>query len=668
MAVEFTLLKDVSIILALSILVLLICYRFKIPEIIGFLITGILAGPYGLGIFTSLNEIEFLAEIGVVLLLFTIGIEFSFKNLLDLKKEFFVGGTLQVVLTFLAAIVISQTIGLSFNTAVLIGFLLALSSTAIVLRMLQERNEIETPQGRIIVGILIFQDIVAVPMMLLIPFLAGSAGNILQSVPLLIFEIIGIIVLVIVGTIYVVPRVLYRVTKTRSQELFMLSIVVICLAMAWLTQSIGLSLALGAFLAGLIISESQYSHQALGGILPFRYVFTSFFFVSIGMLLDITFVISNPAIILAAVAGIILIKAAMSGMTTAALGYPLRTAVLVGFGLSQVGEFSFILSKLGVSIGLLSNDMYQLFLAASIITMAATPYLMGLAPGIADRVCKLPLPPGFKEDRCPPRKDSGETRISDHLIIIGYGLNGRNISRAAKASDIPYVIIEMNPDTVINEKKKGQPIFYGDATNEKVLEHLNLHGARVVVIAISDAIATRRITSTVRGFNPKVHIIVRTRYLKEMKPLYEMGANEVIPEEFETSLEIFARVLKKYLVPRQSIDTLTTELRAESYEMLRAAPKGYSLTDLSATARSDVEISTIQVIEGSPLTDKTINEIGLRKKYGATILVLRRGDQTIYNPGADTRLLAGDIAFIFGSPESLSMAANLFSGKEGSPA
>jgi len=422
------------------------------------------------------------------------------------------------------------------------GFLVSLSSTAIVLRILQDRDEMDSPHGRIILGILIFQDIASVLMMLIIPFLSGNAGSLLQSIPLLFVEVVGLVVLVIVGTVWLVPKVLHRVARTRSQELFMLSVVVILLAMAWLTSSIGMSLALGAFLAGLIISESPYSNQALGGVLPFRYVFTSFFFISIGMLLDVQFVLANPAVILLAVAAVILIKAILAGATTIAMGYQMRTAVLAGFALSQVGEFSFILAKLGVENGILTSSLYQLFLATSILTMALSPFLITLSPRISDKICTLPLPQRFIRDTCETR--SAETSAKDHLVIIGYGLNGRNLARAAKAASVPYVIIEMNPDTVAEEKAKGQPIHYGDATNEKVLEHANVGEARIVVIAISDAGATRRITAAVREMNPKVHIIVRTRYLKEMGPLYDMGANEVVPEEFETSLEIFARVLK----------------------------------------------------------------------------------------------------------------------------
>lgn len=659
---DVTLIKDISIILAFSIFVLLLCYRFKVPEIVGFLITGIIAGPYVLGIFTNTADIEYLADIGIVLLLFTIGIEFSFKRLLEVKKQFLIGGTLQVILTFLAASIAASALGISYNTSILIGFAISLSSTAIVLRLLQDRDETDSPHGRIIVGILIFQDIASVAMMLVIQFMTGTSVNMIQSIPLMMIEAIGVIILVIVGTVWVVPRVLRHVARTRSQELFMLSVVVLLLAMVGLTSSIGLSLALGAFLAGLIISESQYSNQALGGILPFRYVFTSFFFISIGMLLDIRFLMANLALILLAVVAILILKTVLGTATTLIMRYPMRTAIISGLAISQVGEFSFIILKLGSDHGMLSVSLYQFLLAASILTMAISPFLISLSSRISDLVCKLPLPESLLVPACEPAV-TDKTALKDHLVIIGYGLNGRNLASAAKASSIPYAIIEMNPDTVAAEKAKGQPIIYGDATNEKVLEHVNIADARVVVIAISDTMATRRITAIVRSLNPKVQIIVRTRYLKEMGPLYEQGASEVIPEEFETSVEIFARVLKKYLMPKEKVDALTADLRSESYDMLRSRSNGYRLEDLGEGTWS-TEISTMQVKDGCTAAGKTIKEIELRKKLGVTILLVKRGPETVYNPDADTMLLPGDTVFVFGEPDKIIRASKLFSSSK----
>ncbi len=652
---EFDLLRNIVIVLAFAILVLLVCYRFKIPEIIGFFITGLLMGPYGVGVFTEMHEIDFLAELGVVLLLFTIGLEFSLKSLINLKRQFFVGGTIQMTLIFVATFLIAQTLGLSTNTSILAGFMLSLSSTAIVLRLLQERDELDTPHGNVVMGVIIFEDIIAVLMMLVLPFMSGSAGDLMDSVPLLLVAGIGIVILMIVGTLWVVPMFMRRVARTRSNELFVLCIVMIGVVMAWLTSSAGLSLALGAFLAGLILSESQYSHQALGSILPFRYVFTSFFFISIGMMLDISFFIHNPLIIVAAAIVGMIIKLCAGTITTLILGYSVKTAVTEGLTMAQVGEFSFVLASLGLTFSLLTPDLYQIFLATSILTMAASPFLITSSGHLSDILCRLPLLSRLKKDACP--SEIPHESVSDHIVIIGYGLNGKNIARAAKFAKIPYVALETNPDTVISERAKGEPIHYGDGTNEIVLEHLNLEKAKVAVVTVADAMASRRITSTIRKHYPDVHLIVRTRYVHEIKFLMELGADEVIPEEFETSVELFARVLKRYFVPVDQIMEISSELRSENYDVFKnPASPGYSLNDMISWT-SNVDIITFRIEEVLPMLGKSIREIGMRKNYGITILLIQRNGDYV-DPSPDTVFQSGDIVYAFGTQEKLTDAIN----------
>jgi len=656
---EGHLLNYVIIILGLSVLVVFVCHKARVPTIVGFFLTGILAGPHGLGLVQAVHEVEFFAEVGVVLLLFTIGIEFSLNRLLQIKKLVLVGGVLQVSLTALAVFAVAMQTGQPVGESIFMGFLVALSSTAIVLKITQERAEIDSPHGRATLGILIFQDVIIVPMILVTPLLAGATGNLPGASLLLVAKGIGIIALVIICARWIVPRVLYEIARTRSRELFLLAIVVICFAVAWLTSRVGLSLALGAFLAGLIISESEYSHQALGNILPFRDVFMSFFFVSVGMLLDIDFLFRHLGLILLITVGVLILKAVIAGGAAVLLGLQLRAAILVGFALSQIGEFSFILSKAGIEHGLLSGGGYQTFLSFSVLSMAATPFIMGFAPRVADFVVRGPVPERLKTGLYPiPEPEVAGAK--GHVIIVGFGVNGRNVARAAKVADIPYVIIETNPETVRSEQAEGEPIYYGDATQEAVFRHAGIQDAKIVVVAINDPAATRGITEIARRLNPGVYLIVRTRYFQEMAPLYGLGADEVIPEEFETSVEIFSRVLTKYLVPHDAIKRFAAEVRSDGYEMFRSlARKTASFGDLKLQV-PDIEINALRVGKGAPIVGKSLSRIELRKRYGVTVLAMRREGEIISNPNVDMPFQVDDVLFAVGSSEKIAGVISLF--------
>jgi CPA2 family monovalent cation:H+ antiporter-2 len=658
---EIPLLTDIVIIFGLAVAVLLLFHFIRLPAVVGLLITGILTGPYGFGLVGAIHEVEVLAEIGVILLLFTIGIEFSFKKLIEIRKQVVVGGTLQVGLTILAVFFIARQIELSPPEAIFYGFLISLSSTAIVLRLIQERAEVDTPHGRTGLGILLFQDVIIVPMILITPMLAGSRpGEINSDIFIFAAKGIAIIILVLVAAKWMMPWLLHQVARTRSKELFLLSVVAICLAIAWLTSNAGLSLALGAFIAGLIISESEYSHQALGNILPFRNVFTSFFFVSIGMLLDTGFLLNNIDIILIASVGVLILKALIANSVAVLLGFPLRSGILAGLSICQVGEFSFILSRTGLKYGLLA-DHYQLFLAVAVLTMAATPFIISLAPRFADLILQIPVPVKLKTGLWPGPEIKSHKKMKQHLVIIGFGLNGRNVARAAKMTGIPYMVIEMSPDTVKKERERGEPIFYGDAIHEEVLHHVGIENATVVVIAINDPAATRGITENVRRLTSKAHVIVRTRYLTEMQALYELGANEVIPEEFETSVEIFSRVLAKYLIPRDEIDKLVIQLRSDGYEMFRNLYQKSTLLSSLDLHLPDVEVSSMRVEEGSPMVGKSLVDLELRKKHGVTVLAVRRDSQTFHNPEVDAPFFVDDILYVMGTPEKLAESVRLFS-------
>jgi len=651
--------QDILVIFGLSIGVLYTCHRLRVPTIIGFLVTGVLAGPYGLGLIKAIEAIETLAEVGVVLLLFTIGLEFSLKDFRQLGKSILLGAASQVLLTFFVIMVFFRLSHLTPSESIFLGFLLSLSSTAVVMKILQDRAEAESLHGRVTMGILIFQDLIAVPMMLLVPLLAGKEGNVTNALLLFGAEGVGIGLLIFVGSRWVIPWIFFKIAQTQIRELFALSVVVLCLMIAWLTNEIGLSLALGAFLAGLIISESEYGHEALAHILPLRNVFASFFFVSIGMLLDLHYFLQQPALILLAAGGVLMLKALIAGGAAFFMGLPIRNTVAVGLGLCQIGEFSFILSKTGEESGLLPASHYQMFLAVSIITMAATPFLMAAAPALSRVLLRLPLPRKWKRGSYPLR---GIRRVheKDHLIIIGFGLNGRNLARAARSSGIPYLIIESNPEVVREEKAKGEPIYFGDATQEAVLGFGGIMNARTLVVVINDPAATRRITSLARRLNPKIFIIVRTRYVREVEPLYSLGANEVIPEEFETSVEIFARVLGKYLLPQEEIEKFVAEVRAEGYEMFRGLSREATSCSVIEHCLPEVEVASFRVRPESFLVGKTLSQAAIRQKYGVSLVGIRRGQEIIYSPGAESKILENDLLILIGEREKIAKAGAIF--------
>jgi CPA2 family monovalent cation:H+ antiporter-2 len=646
---EATLLQDIVVIFSLAVVVLYLCHSIKVPSIVGFLLTGIIAGPHGLALVKSIEQVQLIAEFGVILLLFSIGLEFSFKSLMKMKTTVLVGGSLQVGFTILLGAMLAYLFGLSINQAVFIGFLVSLSSTAIVLKQMGERAELDSPHGKINLGILIFQDIIVVVMMLLVPLLGGAEGM-SEPVWFILAKAAGVIFLIIILSIYVIPPLLYQVTRTGSRELFMLSIIVICFAVAELTNSAGLSLALGAFMAGLIIADSEYSHQALANIIPFLDTFTSLFFVSIGMLLNLSAISGHLGTILLITAAVLLTKAIIASLATLVLGYPLRTAILVGFSLSQVGEFSFILSQTGIQHGLISQGLYQGFLSASILTMMLTPFIIAFAPQAVKYITQLPIPQRLLTGTHPEVLDKEIDDYHDHLIIIGYGLNGRNLSRAANYAKVPYIALDLNSETVRVEQANGEPIYYGDATQEVVLEKAGVEKARVMVIAISDPAATRRIITTARRMSPGIHIIVRTRFISNVDDLHNLGANEVIPEEYETSIEIFARVLNRYLVPVDEIESFINMVRSEDYEMFRSISRLEAQDDFYLQS---INLWTIRVGETFLYRDAKISEVDFRNRYGISVIAIRRNDGLISNPGADDIISMGDLLIVIGEPEQI---------------
>lgn len=668
-----SLLANVDVLLGFAILILTIFYRFQVPPVLGFLVTGMLIGPYGLGILNG-GQNELNADLGVIFLLFTIGVDLSLKELWKMKKALFMGGTLQILLTTFLTLIVCSFLGFSSATSVFLGFLISLSSTAIVLKVLQDRNEVYTQHGKTSLAILIFQDLAIVPLILITPLLAGDSLNFEGSLSTVFLKGSLIILVFILSAKFLIPWIFYHVGRTGNKELFLVSVVFICLSTALFTSSIGLSLALGAFLAGIVISGSQYSQQAMGNIVPLRDMFMSFFFVSVGMLLNIEYLLDHlPTLILASIA-LIFVKSIAGVAITFILGYPLRTTILTGLALSQVGEFSFVLSRLGVDYSLLTEDIYQAFLAVSIITMGVTPFLINASYKPADFfVAKISgttygmkLVHGLYSEPI-KEEEQAEPEMKDHLIIVGFGFSGRTVSKAAKTAGIPYIIVDANPEIVRQEKQKGENIHYGDATFKVVLEHAGTKDARVLIIGISDANATEKIVEIAKQLNPNICIIAKVRDLQEMKRLNALGADEIIPEEYETSVEIFVRLLEEYLVPREDIEKLVNDVRANGYRMLRklsvntSIDSGFSIKD----GLPGVDIQVLKVGRGSSFDGKTLEDLDFRKTHGVTVLSVRRGPDLIYTPEGNFLLQAKDACILLGKPEDLCNIRRFFESVHG---
>lgn len=659
---EFALFKDLMVILGFAIFILLIGHRFRIPPVVGFILTGVLAGPHGFGLVSRTEDVDKLAELGIMLLLFGIGMEFSLKKLVQIRRYFLLGGSLQVGLTFALSFIFAYWGGLSLNNSLLLGCLLSMSSTAVAVGILDQRGETYTPHGRLSIAILIFQDMIAIPMLLLIPLLAIESSesqkmNFALFIPLI--KGVAFLALVFLFAQRVVPKLLLLVARTRSKELFLLSVLALCFGVAWLTYSVGLSLTIGAFLAGLIISESEYSSEAISNIFPFQALFISFFFVSVGMLLNLNFVLMQPAIIALFAFLFMLVKLITGSLATIVVGLPIRIAIMVGLVMCQVGEFSFVLARIAQEVGLGSAYDYQLFLSASLLTLIISPILMNFSPSIAGSISRVPLPKILKEGFKKIENDDFE-KLSNHVIIVGFGVSGRNVAKSCRLAGVGYSILEMNPDTVRDEKKRGEPIHYGDATHVSILQHLRIGSAKTIAILVNDTIAARRIVQIARESNPNLYIIVRARYMQEIELMHKLGADEIIPDEFGTSVEVFSRVLRQYHVPDADIQKFIEDVRADGYELLRnQVPPAARLSDIKLNL-SDIEVGSFRLYANSSLIGKALSESQLRHLYGVTVLLIRRENQVISNPSPETRLQEKDVVILMGDKMPLKKVSELF--------
>jgi len=543
----FPFLGDLVTVATVAAGVALILSRLKIPTIAGFLVAGDMLGPHGLAIVRSQGFIAPLSEIGVVLLLFTIGLEFSLQRIRDIFRQAALGGLAQIVLTVGVTYIIARGLGVSASQSLFYGFLFALSSTAVVLRVLAERGESDAPHGRFIIGTLIFQDLCVVPMVLIIPLLA--AGQSVADGTLQISYALLKAAAMIIGTFvlarFIVPRVFAAVDASQSREIFLLTVICLCLGTAWLTSMVGLSLALGAFLAGMIVADTEYGHRAMGDVLPLRDAFLSLFFVSLGMLFDGRLLLAQPLVIALLLGGFLLLKGLLATISAMVMRFPARVAWLAGVGLAQFGEFGFVLTQVAVESGLANRSEVQPVLTAGIMSICVTPLLLKMAPHFSagERIlAPLERLLGVKGVDAIDRSSSRHS-FKDHVVLVGYGVAGQRCSDELKARNVPFIAVELNSKNVRVGKAKDFPVFYGDASSPEALRHAHLQSAKLMLVMINDPQAVYRILDSARHVARDVPILVRTHYVMDRERLLKAGATDVVVEEIEAAHAIVGRML-----------------------------------------------------------------------------------------------------------------------------
>lgn len=636
-------------------------HRLRQPPLIGFLLAGALLGPHGLRLVRDVQAVEGLAEVGVVLLLFTVGLELELPNLRRLGKIVWVAGPIQVVGTIVLAGAVGVAMGYGLDRSLFFGFLVSLSSTAIVLKLLIDRGEMDAPHGRLLLGILIFQDLAVVPMMLLVaPLSLGAGEGAMIAALVALGKTLLTAVVLFVSARFLVPRFLERVVGTRQKELFIVAVLVLVLGTALATSAAGLSLALGAFLAGLVLSESDFGHQAMADISPFRDAFNALFFVSIGMLFDFTTLARQPMAVAGILAFLLLAKAFCGALPVLVLGFGLRVATVVGISLAQIGEFSFVLLRQGLKASLIEPETYQVFLAAAILSMIAAPLLSEGSHSLAGRLG------GAQAKRSAGRKaEAGSSPLprQDHALVLGFGHMGETLARVFSRAKLPFRILDLHLDRVRRGSRRGLPVEYGDATNDTVLKGAGIENARAVIVVLSDPRATRQAVRLCRALSPGVFILVRTRYLSEIPELSARGADEVVAEEFETSLEIAGRALRRLGFPLPWVESETEEIRQGRHDGFRrfrtpgASPEGVR------KALGGTRVEFLSIGRDWAAAGKSLRELDLPGAGGTIVLaVVREGNPSV-TPSADFQLQASDDVLLLGDDASLARSLVLLRGK-----
>lgn len=543
--------------------------RLRLPAMLGYLFAGLLAGPNGFGWIQNIEHIHVLAEWGIFFLMLTIGLEFSGSRMAGIKKVSLVGGSLQMIASIVLCLCFAKIVGWEFHQGFFLGSVIALSSTAIVLKFLSEEGHLDTEYGKIALGILIFQDFAVAPLMIIGNSLGNLSSDMLPDLIFMIFKIILFIGAVILFSKTILPSILRRVASTQNREIFFLFLVILCLATASLGNAMGLSFAIGAFFAGFILANTDFAHQFSSEITPFRHVFVSLFFVSIGLLFDIHFLTANYLMIFSVVALIMLVNFFIVAVLVLAFRYPPRIALATGLILCQIGEFSFLIIESSFEHKFISFFFYQTLISATFMTMFLTPFLFKLLPLINKLTQKFKFLGLSPVQPSNPKTPLGQLR--HHVILCGFGPTGRDLARSLHTVDIPFIVLDFNHKHVEEARKLGYNVILGDVSNASVLEHARIRRASTIIISFPDPIGINRIVKLVGALNPKAIRCVRTRFQSEMARLYDDGADIVVTDEWEANIELNRLVLNYFEVPEEKVNSLLKKIRQEKEVIVEKA-------------------------------------------------------------------------------------------------
>jgi monovalent cation:H+ antiporter-2, CPA2 family len=645
----------ILLMLTSSVLAVALFRALRLPSMLAYFTVGLLLGPHTFGILPDIEENRDLAEFGIVFLMFSIGLEFSLSQLYSMRRIVLGVGGAQVIITLVVIMAGCLLLGLDGPTSMVIGGALAMSSTAIVSKLLVERLDLNSRHGRVSIGVLLFQDLAVVPFLVLIPALAASDGHIAGILGMAALKAALALAILFVAGKTLMNRWLSLVARQRSRELFVMNVLMVTLVLAYVTKLAGLSYALGAFIAGMLISETRYRYQVESDIAPFRDILLGLFFITIGMLLNINQIVANIGLVLLLMVGLIIFKAMVVSVLARSFGYEPGVAIRAGVTLAQGGEFSFVLLALGFTNGLIDGQELQVVLGASLLSMVVAPFIIQRNLQIAEFFAR-----SYTHNRSRQIEDIRDAgrELSDHVIICGFGRSGQYLARFLKEESIPFIALEIDLTRVQEAATAGENVVYGDASRRIVLRAAGIEHAKALVISYNDPHSAMRILHVVQEIAPELPVIVRTLDESTMESLREAGATEVVPEVLEGSLMLASHALVLLGVPLNRVVKRIRQFREERYKMFRGFFHGITDIEQEELEGNRARLHSVAIPSSAYAVGKSIRDLAL-EQFEVEAKTIRRQSYQPYDAEPDSVLAEGDAVVLLGKPEDLASAERL---------